>query len=161
RAPAGLEPVLAAPLGQGGAAGRELLDALVAVVGYVDVALGIQGDAMGEAELAWAAAQAPPLGYRLAARRQLLDAVVVRVGHVQVAVGVDRRAPRQTQPPRRARLAAFRQPLARGAEHLDAPFATVAHVDVALLVHGDAGRGVELARTRAARADQGQRRAVA
>src|SRR4029453_14010272 len=70
----------------------ELLDAVVARIGDVDVPAPVGRHASGKVELSVARAAAPPRGEEGTARIELLDAVVARIGDVDVPAPVGRHA---------------------------------------------------------------------
>src|ERR1019366_1529813 len=71
------------------AVGREYLDALVRPIGHVELALGVDRDAVRQMELALGVARRAPRRDEPAVAREAVDAgVAVAVGHVNVAVGV-------------------------------------------------------------------------
>src|SRR3984893_13916331 len=84
-----VRPAHAGPLAQVVAVRREYLDALVRPVGDVELALGVEGDAVRQVELALAMARrAPRLDEPSVAGKAVHAGVAVAVGHVNVAVGV-------------------------------------------------------------------------
>src|ERR1019366_9345319 len=140
---------------------RNLADAMVVLVGDVQVAGGIHGDARGIVQLgaggrAVVAAEAcrPTSGHgRDHAVRNLADAMVVLVGDVQVAGGIngDARGIVQLGAGGRAVVAdvAGRPIAGNGSDHpirdlADAVITIVGNVQVAGWVHGDAGGSVQL-----------------
>ncbi len=68
---------MTAPLGEIVAAGIELLDAVIAGIRDIDVALAVHRHAIGPVELAVASAVAAPLGEIVAVGVELLDAVII------------------------------------------------------------------------------------
>ena len=66
------------------AIGAELLDAIVVIIGHIDVPLAIHGDAVGFVELPGAGALAAPGPEEIAVGVELLDAVVTGIGHVEM-----------------------------------------------------------------------------
>ena len=82
-----------------GAVGAELLDAVVAPVGDVDIAQLIDGDAPRHVELALATAVAAPLAQEAALAGELLHAVVERIDDVEIALGVKVHAGRAVELP--------------------------------------------------------------
>ena len=88
------------------AVGAELLDAVVAPVGHVDIAQLIDGDAPRHVKLALAAAVAAPLAQEAALAGELLDAVVERIDDVEIALGVEVHAGRAVELPGAAALLA-------------------------------------------------------
>src|SRR5262252_6842858 len=67
----------------------EFLDAVVAPVGHIHIALGVHGHAPGEVELAILRASLAPVQEVLAIGRELLDTMVVLVHNVHVIVSVN------------------------------------------------------------------------
>jgi hypothetical protein len=103
---------------------------MVDVVGHVHVPRGVEGDAVGKAELPRPAARRAHAALEFSAGRELLDAVVVVVGHQHLA-RVRGDAARVGE---LSRAGALRAPLQRFAaaerESLDAIVARVGHVHV-------------------------------
>jgi hypothetical protein len=79
------------PLAQILAVGTEDLDAIVLAVAHEHTAVGGDGDAVGDEELAGALARRAPRALELAGRRELVHAAVaVAVGDVEIALWADR-----------------------------------------------------------------------
>lgn len=133
------------------------------MVGDIDIAGRIDGDAKREAELTVARSAAAELEGEDTGRAELLDVAVVYVGDKDVAFGVGGDAPRVVEVGvARAQAAPLGEEGAIGVELLDPvviphAVAVVGDVDVAGGVGGDAIGGVKLAVARAAAAPFGDK----
>ena len=122
------------------AVGGELLDPVVAVVGHVDVAGLVDGDAPGGVELAVVGAAAAPGSDEPAIAGELADLVAAAVGNEYVIAGVDGDVGGAVF----AAIVGF-QGAPTGLEiavlviDVDLVQPLVGHVDPALAVHGNAG----------------------
>ena len=119
------------------AVGRELLGAVVAPVGDVDVAVVVHADAPGLVELAGAAAAAAKSEQEFAVVGELEGLVGGCVGYVDVAVVVAGYAGGADE---LALAVPFAGALAVGVIDFDLLFELVCAVDIAVIVNGDAHR---------------------
>ena len=128
------------------AVGVKDLQAVVLVVGNIDVAIVVNGHIGGAVELAVAGAGAAEFHQKAAVGGKLLDAVVAPVGYIDIAVIVNCDAPGVAE---LAFAVALRSPLgdkaAVFAEHLHTMVAAVHHIKPVVGVKGQAGRAVDFA----------------
>src|SRR5262249_17645706 len=141
----------ATPLPDERPAVREFLNAVVVLVGNIDVAAHVHGDARREMELAVPRSLTAPLGKETSGVCELLDPVAVTVrlryifGNKHVSVTIHRDPVRVCElSVACAGAAPFRDKRSVIRELLDSGIRQVRDVDVAARVHGDALRYVEL-----------------
>src|SRR5438132_1635776 len=70
----------------------QLLDAMVVIIGHIDVALGVHRHTGWPAKLAGRLTLGAPLGQRLPGPGELLDPLIGGVGYIHVALAIDRDA---------------------------------------------------------------------
>src|SRR5262245_45050013 len=123
------------------AVGSELLDAIVAPIGNIYIAIGVNGDPPGHAEVTGATAGLAPFEEEFAIFGELLNAAVQAVHDVEVIVlieGYPRWAIELSIPSSRCPPLAY--PIAILGEDRNAVIPLIGHVDVAGFVEGDGSR---------------------